>query len=70
MAARFRDAQRATGSVPRPTFPARLPVIRIDHIFVSPAVRVLRTEVVRSTLARVASDHLPLLMDFALAEEE
>jgi endonuclease/exonuclease/phosphatase family metal-dependent hydrolase len=54
------------GTVPRPTFPARLPVIRIDHIFVSPSIRVLRTEVVRGPLARVASDHLPLLMDFEL----
>ncbi|WP_374442405.1 endonuclease/exonuclease/phosphatase family protein [Stella sp.] len=67
MAERFRDAQRATGSVPRPTFPARLPVIRIDHVFVSPSVRVLRTEVVRGALARVASDHLPLLVEFELA---
>ncbi len=66
MAERFRDAQRAAGTVPRPTFPARLPVIRIDHIFVSPSIRVLRTEVVRGPLARVASDHLPLLMDFEL----
>lgn len=66
MAERFRDAQRAAGGVPRPTFPARLPVIRIDHIFVSPSVRVLRTQVVRSQLARIASDHLPLMMDFEI----
>lgn len=65
MAERFVDAQRAAG-VPRPTFPARLPVIRLDHIFVSPGIRVLRTEVIRTPLARIASDHLPLMMEFTL----
>ncbi|BBK31640.1 endonuclease/exonuclease/phosphatase family metal-dependent hydrolase [Stella humosa] len=66
MAERFTDAQRAAG-IPRPTFPARLPVIRIDHVFVSQSIKVLKTEVIRTPLARVASDHLPLVMDFTFA---
>jgi endonuclease/exonuclease/phosphatase family metal-dependent hydrolase len=68
LAQRLRDAQRAGHSAVRTTFPARLPVMRLDHIFVSHSVRVLRTEVVRTPLARVASDHLPLIMDFTLEE--
>jgi len=61
----LRDAQAETRS-PRPkaTFPSRLPMLRIDHVFVSRSIRVLRVETVRTPLARVASDHLPLLVEF------
>jgi endonuclease/exonuclease/phosphatase family metal-dependent hydrolase len=43
-------------------------MLRIDHVFVSRAVRVLRVETVRTPLARVASDHLPLLVEFQVAQ--
>jgi endonuclease/exonuclease/phosphatase family metal-dependent hydrolase len=46
------------------TFPSRLPLLRIDHLFVSPEVRVLDLEAPYSSATRVASDHLPLVMDF------
>jgi endonuclease/exonuclease/phosphatase family metal-dependent hydrolase len=49
-----------------PTFPGRMPVLRIDHVFVSHSIEVLRAETIRSPLARVASDHLPLLVEFRL----
>lgn len=42
-------------------------MIRIDHVFVSQSIKVLKTEVIRTPLARVASDHLPLVMDFTFA---
>lgn len=63
----LRDAQihqkiRST----RPTFPARMPVLRIDHVFVSPSIEVARAQVVRSALTRVASDHLPVLVEFTV----
>lgn len=49
-------------SVPaRATFPARLPVLRLDHIFTNRHARVLRFDVIDTPLARRASDHLPLL---------
>lgn len=63
----FGDAQRLMPHKgrPDPTFPARLPTLRLDHIFVSPAsVRVTGIEIPRTPLTRVASDHLPLLADF------
>lgn len=66
MAERLRDAQRVSRNIVRTTFPARLPVMRLDHIFVSPSIHVLRTEVLRTPLARIASDHLPLVMEFEL----
>jgi endonuclease/exonuclease/phosphatase family metal-dependent hydrolase len=49
-----------------PTFPSRLPVLRIDHVFVSNGIRVLDMDAPYSTATRVASDHLPLVMDFSL----
>ena len=60
------DAQ-ARFARPKATFPSRLPFLRIDHVFVSRAIRVLRVETVRTPLARVASDHLPLLVEFQIA---
>ncbi|MEV4605286.1 endonuclease/exonuclease/phosphatase family protein [Neorhizobium sp. LMR1-1-1.1] len=45
----------------RPTFPSRFPLLRLDHIFASKEVSVTGVEVIANPLARLASDHLPLL---------
>ncbi|MGC3996137.1 MAG: endonuclease/exonuclease/phosphatase family protein [Anaeromyxobacter sp.] len=52
-----------------PTFPARFPLLRLDHVYVSSALRVLAVEVIRTPLARRASDHLPLLAVLELTQE-
>jgi endonuclease/exonuclease/phosphatase family metal-dependent hydrolase len=71
LARELRDAQVVAGHRwPRATFPAYLPVLRLDHVFVSPSVEVLEATVVRSELARVASDHLPLTVDIRLRSGE
>lgn len=57
------DVQRAAGARARPTWPSRLPLFRIDHVFASPSLRVARCEVRRDALSSVASDHLPLLAE-------
>jgi endonuclease/exonuclease/phosphatase family metal-dependent hydrolase len=49
-----------------PTFPSRFPLLRLDHAYVNAALRVVACEVVRSALARRASDHLPLLVELEL----
>lgn len=49
---------------PTSTFPSQLPVLRIDHIFVSPEIRVSDVFAPYDRLTRAASDHLPLVMDF------
>ena len=46
------------------TFPSAFPAIRIDHCFVSPEIRIRAVRSDYSPLARVASDHLPLIIDF------
>jgi len=52
---------------PTATFPSPLPVLRIDHLFVSPEIRVTDVFAPFSPLTRAASDHLPLVMDFEVA---
>jgi endonuclease/exonuclease/phosphatase family metal-dependent hydrolase len=65
LAARFVDARRqAPGPGPTPTFPSRLPMLAIDHVFLDGPVRATRAETLSGPLARVASDHLPLVVDF------
>jgi len=61
---RLADAQElAPAHRPRSTFSSRMPNLRIDHVFVSAGVEVSSIEVPDSELARVASDHLPLLAE-------
>jgi endonuclease/exonuclease/phosphatase family metal-dependent hydrolase len=50
-----------------PTFPARFPLLRLDHCYVDAALRVVSCEVVRTPSARQASDHLPLLVELELS---
>jgi endonuclease/exonuclease/phosphatase family metal-dependent hydrolase len=59
------DVQRATGSRAAATYPSRLPLFRIDHVFTSKSIGVSRCEVRRDALSSVASDHLPLLAELS-----
>jgi endonuclease/exonuclease/phosphatase family metal-dependent hydrolase len=60
----LRDAQKCLkGHRPTKTWFGRHPVGRIDHVFVSPGLEITRIHVARSRLAKVASDHLPLIVD-------
>ncbi len=64
---RLRDAQTAlAGHKPRGTWCGRVPWGRIDHVFLGGPWDVERVEVSRSLLARIASDHLPLVVDLRL----
>lgn len=49
------------------SFPAFLPLLALDKAFHRDGVRVAEARVVRTALARRASDHLPLVVDFRLA---
>lgn len=61
LAGAFADLQRALPGPTVPTFPARLPMIRIDHLFGAGAVRARDVWAPNHWLARIASDHLPLV---------
>jgi endonuclease/exonuclease/phosphatase family metal-dependent hydrolase len=64
---RFNDAQLSLGKKPKKTYPSRFPLLRLDHIFVSPHLEVARCEVIATPQSARSSDHLPLLAELALA---
>lgn len=69
LTARLTDARHLAADpagAHRATFPTRWPALRLDHVFVGAGVGVARVAVVRSRLARVASDHLPLLAEIEI----
>lgn len=69
IASHFRDAHvgvRRTRA--KATFPSTRPLFRIDHVFVSHDIEVVGAMVWRSPTARVASDHLPLVVEVSLPD--
>ena len=65
LTAQLEPARRlAPRKTPTATFPSPLPVLRIDHLFVSPEIEVKDVFAPYTQLTRIASDHLPLVMDF------
>jgi endonuclease/exonuclease/phosphatase family metal-dependent hydrolase len=63
------DAAGAGGPAERATFPATVPRTRLDGLFVSPDIEVIRYDVIETDQARRASDHLPVLADLVLPGE-
>ncbi len=67
---RLHDAQVVkVGHRPRATWAGRMPIGRIDHVFVDPSIEVRHVEVPAHSLAKVASDHFPLLADLRLRSD-
>ncbi|MGD9616555.1 MAG: endonuclease/exonuclease/phosphatase family protein [Alphaproteobacteria bacterium] len=65
LASRLRDARQLSPSArPGATFPALLPLLRIDHVFVNRFIEVIEARTLRHSAARTASDHVPLYVDF------
>ena len=64
IAARIRDVRTlVTPTGAFRTFPTRFPSLAVDHIFVNAPLHATRLSVHRTPLARVASDHFPLVAD-------
>jgi endonuclease/exonuclease/phosphatase family metal-dependent hydrolase len=63
---RLHDAQRAPGRRARATFPSRFPVLRLDHVWLGRQLRADAVQVPRDALTRIASDHLPIVVDLSL----
>ena len=66
LAACLRPARDATGRRRLRTFPSRLPMLSLDHVFVSDAIETVDVRTVSTKLTRVASDHLPLVAEFRI----
>jgi endonuclease/exonuclease/phosphatase family metal-dependent hydrolase len=52
-------------SVARPTFPSRLPIVQLDHIYVR-GLKPVASQVPRGRIWSRMSDHLPLIAEFEL----
>ncbi len=63
---KMRDAHRHATKARRPTFPSRFPLIRLDYVFITQDLQVLDVQAPSTPLTRVASDHLPLIVDLQL----
>lgn len=48
------------------TYPGVLPLLHLDHIYFDDAIRLEHLSLHRSRTALIASDHLPLVADFAI----
>ena len=48
------------------TFPSTMPIVRFDHIFISPDLSVEKELIARTKLTAAASDHLPLMVTLRL----
>jgi endonuclease/exonuclease/phosphatase family metal-dependent hydrolase len=59
----LRDVFLQTGTKHPPTFPTRWPFLNLDTLYVSPGVRVESAECWRSPLAKMASDHFPVVAE-------
>jgi endonuclease/exonuclease/phosphatase family metal-dependent hydrolase len=63
----LRDAQDGLGKAATATFPSGFPILRIDHVFLAGDIRVAGVESPFDPRARVASDHLPLIVELEVA---
>jgi endonuclease/exonuclease/phosphatase family metal-dependent hydrolase len=68
---RLTDAQAALNKHRRrPTWFSDFPLLELDRVFFSGPLRVNAIEVPRNALTVVASDHLPLIVEFLVAEHD
>jgi endonuclease/exonuclease/phosphatase family metal-dependent hydrolase len=50
----------------RKTYPGVLPLLNLDHFYFDERLELVSAELVRTKLAKVASDHLPIVADFKI----
>lgn len=62
----MRDAQVGGRRPPTATFPSRFPFMRIDHVFLAGEIEVVAINSPYDPRARIASDHLPLVVDLEI----
>ena len=71
IAAHLRDVRTFIGTTRAfHTFPTRFPSLAVDHIFVNAALHPSKLSVHRTPLARIASDHYPLVAELTKAKEK
>lgn len=69
LSGRLKNAQiELYGKAAKKTFAGRYPTICIDHVMVDSSTKIKEVIVANHSLAKVASDHLPLIVDLELAK--
>jgi endonuclease/exonuclease/phosphatase family metal-dependent hydrolase len=58
--------EQAENNEPLKTWSAHCQLKKIDHVFVHPTPRVLHVDVPKTQLKKIASDHLPLIVELRL----
>lgn len=67
MSGHFQSVDRRAFRLRR-TYPGLLPVLHLDHFYYDERLRLESFQLMRTRLALVASDHLPLVGEFRIAE--
>ncbi len=62
----LRDAELCCPHPPKKTWPSIYPFMGLDHLFISADLVVTGAEAPSTSLSRLASDHLPLVVDLLL----
>jgi endonuclease/exonuclease/phosphatase family metal-dependent hydrolase len=65
----FNSAEPQQRSGRARSYPGVLPLMHLDHIYYDSSLQLKSIVVHRSTLALVASDHLPVVAEFELGSE-
>ena len=66
---KFKDSQNSlAGHKPYGTWFGRYPLTQIDHVFINSFLQVNSIFIPRTSLEKIASDHLPLVVDLSLKD--
>ena len=67
MATHFKSLEAKLHLKRRKTYPGVLPLLNLDHFYFDGRLELISAELIRTKLAKVASDHLPIVAEFRLA---
>jgi endonuclease/exonuclease/phosphatase family metal-dependent hydrolase len=66
MAQEFRSVDPGEHQLRAKTYPGVFPVLHLDHIYYDHALELKKFRIVKTARSLIASDHLPMVADFAL----
>ena len=67
MSTHFKSVEARPHLKRRKTYPGVLPLLNLDHFYFDERLELVSAELVRTKLAKIASDHLPIVAEFAIS---